>query len=225
MTPLETITLPTGGVEIHVDPHPKSPLEASIRLGKMVFWTTRRRFREFVPALSEDEFLLKEMAQREHALHGIRLDLETITKAQIVRYFRDNYCLLQVMSHGGLLSAPKQLSSQRTGDPVGIIYCSLEDAQSAFNALPILGWEEQVHYMGSVASLRSATIATLGAEVTEYGAFVNGEVYGFKVTALDAAGEKREIHSQWGYYGSLGRQRALADGRRYLESAALPLAA
>lgn len=211
MKPLETFSLATGVVEIHLDPHPKSPLEATIRLGRMVFWTTKSRFREFVPSLSEDEFLLHEMARRELALHSNPVDLEKITKAQLVAYFRENHCIVQIHASGQFLGIQQKAHPYRIQEPMGISICSLEDAQLAFSAPPILGWESPVHFQGATNSLRQATLSTLQAEICEYNAYISGEVYGFRAFTTLPDGSLRLTTEQWGFYGAEGRRQALRD--------------
>jgi hypothetical protein len=211
MRPLEIFNLPSAVVEIHLDPHPKNPLEATIRLGRMVFWTTRLRFREFVPTMSEDQFLLQEMAKRERDLNARAIDLETVTKAQLVAYFRENYCILQIHAAGHILSLQHSAQPQRSREPIGIAICSLEDAQAAFGAAPLFGWGAPVQLRESTTTLHDATLSTLQSELQEYSAFVCGEVYGYKAFSILPDGSLRPVAQGSGFYGQEGRLQALKE--------------
>jgi hypothetical protein len=101
---------------------------------------------------------------------------------------------LYLYDHSGITMNTSGFSCGWDSGQVGFIYCSLEDAQKAFGAGTIGGWDTifrgDERYDGK--TLRDLTIRALEAEVEAYDHYISGQVYGWE------AGDD----SCWDYYGS-----------------------
>jgi hypothetical protein len=128
---------------------------------------------------------------------------------------------LYLYDHSGITMSCGPFSCPWDSGQVGIIKCSLADAQANWmitdDADKAQGWDYTMPdwmdgetYIGDrpaverpTITLRAATERNLRAEVKVYDQFLTGDVYGFIVEDYDAVTDEwKQTDSCWGFYGS-----------------------
>lgn len=89
---------------------------------------------------------------------------------------------------------------------LGIIYIDRENLKKAYGD-------------GASTPTEDKLRTIIADELSEYAAYVNGEVYGFIVESMNEE-DGEEIESCWGYYGYEGYKRAEEDAKAFIDQMA-----